>query len=305
MSRSTLHELPVDTHKRNVAGFFSGATHYWADVYTDAESRNESFDSYAKRRRLRLVLDMLDRCVTGRHLALLDVGCGPGLFLEEAACRGHEVHGVDISKRMVKVANARLGELVSGRPPCQQGDIECLPFASGSMDVILCLGVLPYLRDDRLALAEISRVLKDGGIAIVVLPNLVKLGNLLDPYYYLVRGWQYLWYRLFRADAVTQRAIEPDRFGANSMFGIRRYTGAQIRTMFSLRGFSILETRGIDYGPVTFWKRRFLPDRVSTALSELLSKVEQLQALSWLAGLANESVLCIRADSRLPAESSL
>lgn len=299
MSDDTVKEQPGDSHKRNVAEFFSQTTQYWVDAYSPSGASCESFDVFAKQRRKQLVLEVLDRRAAGRQLSVLDVGCGPGLFLEAAAWRGHRVHGVDLSERMVLESNKRLGQYLPGRVPCQQGDIERLPFENDSMDVVLCLGVLPYLRDDRAAIREISRVLKDGGFAIILLPNLIKMGNLLDPYYYLVRGWQYLWYRLFNADAVTRRILDPDRFGANSMFGIRRYSPAQVRSLFPEPGFSVDEASGIDYGPLTFWKWRVLPDRLSIAASRLLTRAGQRKGRSWLAGMANEIVLCITSNKNL------
>jgi len=293
MASESMNGQPGDTHKRNVAAFFSQSTRYWADAYSAPGHDGESFDAYAKMRRKQLVLELLDRYAGGRQLTLLDVGCGPGLFLEEAACRGHKVYGVDLSEAMVREANGRLSPHVPGRIPCVQGDVENLPFESKSMDVVLCLGVLPYLRDDGTGVAEIGRVLKNDGFGIVIMPNLIRLGNLLDPYYYLVRGWQYLWYRQFRADAVNGRVLEPERFATNSMFGIRRYTSSQISSLFRHASFTVEETRGIDYGPFTFWKRRFLPDRISTAVSELLVSLEKRSDRSWVTAMANEWVLCM------------
>jgi len=299
MSSENMNGQPGDTHKRNVAAFFSQSTRYWSEVYSSSGHEGESFDAYAKTRRKRLVLELLDRHAGGRKLALLDVGCGPGLFLEEAACRGHKVYGVDLSEEMVREANGRLEAHVPGRTPCVQGDIESLPFESNSMDVVLCLGVLPYLRDDGTGVAEMERVLKDGGFGIVIMPNLIRLGNLFDPYYYLVRGWQYLWYRRFRVDAANGRSLEPEKFGTNSMFGIRRYTASQISSLFRHSSFTVEETKGIDYGPFTFWRRRFMPDRISTAVSELLVGMEQRTARSWVTGIANEWVLRMTVSKRL------
>jgi SAM-dependent methyltransferase len=297
MNRGYPEKLQHDTHKRNVAEFFSRSTQYWAEAYAAADHEAETFDAFAKGRRKQLVLEMLDRCAAGRQLAVLDIGCGPGLFLEEAVRRGHTVYGIDLSEQMVSAANARLGNSISYRTPCRQGDAENLPFASGSMDLILCLGVLPYLRSDSTAVAEMVRVLKDGGCCIVVLPNLVKLGNLFDPYYYLIRGWQYLWYRLFRSDAApAEKPLNPARFGSNSRFGIKRYTAARIRRIFPQSLFRVVESRGIDYGPFTFWKKRFLPDRVTIALSKLLAITGQKTSRPWVTGLANECVLRVTID---------
>ena len=118
------------------------------------------------------------------------------MIIEELARRGHTVAGIDLSEEMVREANERLRTYHAGRPPCRQGDVEHLPFKEGSMDVVLCLGVLPYLHEDHAALSEIRRVLKKGGMGILVLPNLLRLGILFDPYYYLRRSWEYAWFQI-------------------------------------------------------------------------------------------------------------
>ena len=50
------------------------------------------------------------------------------------------------------------------------GDLSCLPFASEFFDAVLCNHVLEHVNDDGLALAELYRVLKPGGFAILQVP---------------------------------------------------------------------------------------------------------------------------------------
>jgi SAM-dependent methyltransferase len=49
-------------------------------------------------------------------------------------------------------------------------DLMALPYAAGSFDVVLCSHVLEHVSDDRLALAEIRRVLAPGGRAVLMSP---------------------------------------------------------------------------------------------------------------------------------------
>ncbi|MDE0371524.1 MAG: methyltransferase domain-containing protein, partial [Rhodospirillales bacterium] len=46
-------------------------------------------------------------------------------------------------------------------------DAASLPFTDRSFDFILCNNTLPYVREDRLALAEIARCLKGAGLAMI------------------------------------------------------------------------------------------------------------------------------------------
>jgi len=49
-------------------------------------------------------------------------------------------------------------------------DVTALAFADQVFDAIICNHVLEHIPDDRLAMAELRRVLKDGGYAIVMVP---------------------------------------------------------------------------------------------------------------------------------------
>ena len=52
------------------------------------------------------------------------------------------------------------------------GNVERLPFASGSLDVVIGTGLLEHVEDERATLTEVSRVLKPGGIAHMEMPFL-------------------------------------------------------------------------------------------------------------------------------------
>jgi SAM-dependent methyltransferase len=192
---------------------------------------------------------------------------------------------------MVREASARLAGYGCDRFSCLQGDIEHLPFENESMDVVLCLGVLPYLPDDCKAVGEMRRVLKRGGMGIAVMPNLVKLGSLLDPYYYLVRASHYAWYRLAGHRSAASEPLPPERFHENRMFGIRRYTRGEVADV--LAGCGIVGgMTAIDFGPLTFWRRKLLPDGISIRLSDYLARLSR--RWNWLNLFPNEWVVCFR-----------
>src|SRR5262245_52858155 len=95
-----------------------------------------------------------------RGKAVLDAGCGPGVYAEALLERGAAVLGLDVSPRMVELARARLGQRASirladlGRP---------LDLPEASFDVVISGLALDHVRDwDRL-FAELFRVLRDPG----------------------------------------------------------------------------------------------------------------------------------------------
>jgi SAM-dependent methyltransferase len=89
---------------------------------------------------------------------LLDVGCGSGLALRLAADRGAVVSGLDASAALLEYARRRVPAA-----PLVQGDLEELPFADASFDVVTGFNSFQYAADPVAALAEAVRVLAPGG----------------------------------------------------------------------------------------------------------------------------------------------
>jgi ubiquinone/menaquinone biosynthesis C-methylase UbiE len=96
---------------------------------------------------------------------VLEVGCGAGHLLARLPA-GRPV-GIDLAESLLARTTARL----SGRALLAQGDAGDLPFATGSFDRVYCSEVLEHLVDPRAAVAEIGRVLKRGGVAVLSVPN--------------------------------------------------------------------------------------------------------------------------------------
>lgn len=116
----------------------------------------------------RIAIEMLGG-VKGR---LLEVGCGPAVMTPDLLAMGLLVHGLDVSSEMVRRARQRMaGHPLESRCVFGTGDVERLQFPDASYDAVLCMGVLEYLPRYSAALAEIGRVLKPGGMAVITLPN--------------------------------------------------------------------------------------------------------------------------------------
>ena len=100
---------------------------------------------------------------------VLDVGCGTGIVARRAAPRvGNtgRVVGLDASAGMLAVARATADrEKLS--LDWREGRAEALPFAGGEFDLVLCQYALMFFADPSTALAEMRRVLADGGRAVV------------------------------------------------------------------------------------------------------------------------------------------
>ena len=98
---------------------------------------------------------------------VLEVAPGPGYFAIEMARPGRVlVTGLDISRTFVEIArrNAReAGVSVEFR----QGDVAAMPFPDAAFDLVVCQAAFKNFTLPQTALAELHRVLRPGGTAVI------------------------------------------------------------------------------------------------------------------------------------------
>jgi SAM-dependent methyltransferase len=99
---------------------------------------------------------------------VLDVGCGVGWLVSRFARGGAVVTGVDLTDSAVRLTRQRL-ELEGLHAEVRQANAEQLPFADASFDFVTSAGVLHHTPETRRAVAEIHRVLRPGGRAMISL----------------------------------------------------------------------------------------------------------------------------------------
>ncbi len=100
---------------------------------------------------------------------VVDLGCGPGLLaldLAQQVGSAGEVQCIDASESMVALAVRRLGKLPWVH--VRVGDVAALPYADASFDVAVCAQVYEYVLEVGRALAELHRMLRPGGRAVIV-----------------------------------------------------------------------------------------------------------------------------------------
>ena len=115
-------------------------------------------------------LDLLARAIGGnsRPGRLLEIGCGQGNFLVQADQRGFDVTGVEYSSFACERARANLG----GRGRILHGEITVLAHEAAAYDVCVLCDVIEHVRDPAGFLREILRLLRPGGVILVVTPSL-------------------------------------------------------------------------------------------------------------------------------------
>lgn len=99
--------------------------------------------------------------------AVLEVAPGPGFLSIELARRGLNLRGVDISKTFVEIARQNAAaEGVEAR--FELGNASALPVESASVDFAVCRAAFKNFSEPVKALAEMRRVLRPGGTALVI-----------------------------------------------------------------------------------------------------------------------------------------
>lgn len=155
---SHIHDLAIVTNPVGTPGFFRQLDEYRYDKLNYLP-RLVDFDSY-------------------RGKTLLEIGCGAGVDLVRFARAGAVVTGVDLSRTAIDLARQNISQ--NGLDASLQiMNGEALQFADNSFDVVYAHGVLQYTADTGKMVAEIHRVLRPGGEAILMVYNRISWLNLM------------------------------------------------------------------------------------------------------------------------------
>jgi len=125
---------------------------------------------------------VLEQC-GNEKLNILDLGCGPGLYTEKLALKGHHITGIDFSANSIEYAkSSAVKKNLDIEYYCQ--DYTKLDLPENKYDLVLLVytDLCPLLPTQREALIKgIKRVLKPGGMFIMDFSNDKNFQNKLSP----------------------------------------------------------------------------------------------------------------------------
>ena len=131
-----------DAKRRRLEDYFDRtAFDAWTALTSDAPVSRIRATVRAGREDMRnTLLSWLPQDLTGRRV--LDAGCGTGALAVEAARRGAEVVGIDVSPQLIAIADERAPDDLRGRLSFRAGDM--LDPALGRFDHIVSMDVFTF-----------------------------------------------------------------------------------------------------------------------------------------------------------------
>jgi SAM-dependent methyltransferase len=114
-----------------------------------------------QQRRLDMIVKAAGERIRGK---VLENGCGVGMYVEKMSALGADVIGLEYDFDRARDAFNVSQSIINAAG-------EFLPLPASTFDLILSHEVIEHVQDDRSAVAEMVRVLKVGGRAVIFCPN--------------------------------------------------------------------------------------------------------------------------------------
>lgn len=109
-------------------------------------------------------IDAVEKQLLAKHRnghSVLEVGTATGRFVEFVLAMGCNYNGLDLSRRMLELVS-QLG------PDLVQADGEQIPYASETFHTVFCFHTFHFLPEPMRAVQEANRVLKNGGVLVLI-----------------------------------------------------------------------------------------------------------------------------------------
>ena len=259
----------VDQQKRTDA-HFEAASAYWKEIYEYAD-----VEATIYRERRSVVLGLVRKLALSTEWPILEIGCGSGLTSVALAQDGYTVQAVDSVDAMIKQTRQHAEDAgVSDRVITSIRDVHSLDFPDNSFNLVLKIGVAPWLHSLDKAVREVARVLRPGGYLITTADNYWRLNYWLDPRYFPPLG-----------------SVRQGIRSVLERLGLRRPAGAAAR-LHSIREFDAslaaagvqkIEGKTVGFGSFSLLGRQILPDSAG------------IRAHQWLQDLADSGIPVVRS----------
>lgn len=161
--------LPILSYETGTSGWTDNLT-----TFHEVTAGNSHFIDIASRRQ---AVSQVAQYASDTAPVILDIGCSSGFLLADLKTSFPHAH--------VMGADVVLGPLlnlakISPEIPLLHFDLSRCPLPDNSVDVAVLLNVLEHIEDDALAVRQLSRILKPGGLAVIEVPAGQELYDIYD-----------------------------------------------------------------------------------------------------------------------------
>lgn len=182
---------------------------------------------------------------------ILDLGCGRGEFILEAAEGGARVVGVDINEKYLELTRKR----TEGDPRVEKilkSSGESLPFLDSSFGFVNMAEVIEHVADPQHVLDEVFRVLEPSGCAYISVPS--RFG-IRDPHFhlYFVNLLPRAWAERVIDMCGRTKNYEDTSAGRQRLSDMHYYTFNAAKNLFTRKGFCVRDIR-IERIEMAVWK---------------------------------------------------
>lgn len=258
----------VDSHsakQETVNAYFKSQSSYWKDVYAGNDVQGDIY-----RDRQAATLAWIESLSLAPGSRVLEIGCGAGFLAVALAQAGFRIEAIDSAEAMVELARRHAVE--SGTTDLLSidlGDVYSLAYENDSFDLVIALGVIPWLGRPEWAIQEMARVTRPGGHVIFNAANALGLCRLLDPrknpiYLALKPGVKGV------LERTGLRARSPDTTtSATTTPHTRHFIDTALAAVQLVR----VRSKTLGFGPFSFGGRNLFSEAAGKALHQWLQRL--------------------------------
>ena len=183
--------MPVWNEMRKWAlSAFENADNYLPDKTEEAKTKSRDYFNAHRRSRMahggywrhdyKYALSVIKKVAPDR---LIDIGCGPGAFLEEVQKHFPDIqlNALDLSEEMIEETGSRLSDSAI----VTVGDSENMPLEGEQYQVVTCNMSIHHYPHPQNAVNEMYRILKKGGYLLLndmdCIPPIRAVANIIFP----------------------------------------------------------------------------------------------------------------------------
>ncbi|MBI3005426.1 MAG: class I SAM-dependent methyltransferase [Ignavibacteriales bacterium] len=242
--------------------YFENALSFWEDIY-----ERDTLEGSIYQRRKRVALSLIDELNLPRESNVLEIGCGAGLLTMDLAKKYSRVKAIDGVEPMVNVTRQKVAREGLQHIVCvERGDAHSLQSSGNTFNLVVALGLIPWLHSPELAIKEMARVLKPGGYIVVSSDNRYRLNHLIDPR--LSPGLSFLraWIKelLIKLTLCTRK---------QTPLPVRMYSLRTCDSFFFGSGLRKMKGVTVGFGPYSFFGKTLCSERLGIQIHEFLQRL--------------------------------